>query len=49
MVVTRETESRTREIKRLRVAAAKRGESVDLDDVDAEADINKHNDTLVKV
>lgn len=38
--VTRETERRTREIKKMRVAAAKRGESV-LDDVDINADIKR--------
>ncbi len=36
--VTRDTERRTREIKKARVAAARRGESV-LDDVDANADL----------
>lgn len=36
--VTRETERQTRMIKKLRVKAAKRGESV-LDDVDANADL----------
>lgn len=38
--VTRDTESRTREIKKARVAAAKRGESV-LDDVDPNVDLLK--------
>ncbi|KAH0839238.1 hypothetical protein AYO21_05653 [Fonsecaea monophora] len=38
--VTRETERQTRRIKKLRVKAAKRGESV-LDDVDANADIKR--------
>jgi hypothetical protein len=37
---TRETEWQTRRIKKMRVAAAKRGESV-LDDVDANADVKR--------
>lgn len=38
--VTRDTERRTREIKKARVEAAKRGESV-LDDVDASVDLRR--------
>jgi nitrate/nitrite transporter NarK len=40
--ITRETERQTRRIKKLRIQAAKRGETV-LDDVDANADV-KHKD-----
>ncbi|KAI1624129.1 putative pantothenate transporter [Exophiala viscosa] len=43
--VTRDTERQTREIKKARVAAAKRGESV-LDDVDPNADL-KHKEAAV--